>query len=491
MSATADTAAGVWVSDYTTAGGVHVAGHWRRRRTGTADTSSGGGHGGEDRATRPHGHELLANSATSAASAETEPCGTGSIAPFVMAAGMGTAAERLAVAEERYRAAVVAAGVSSLQRRRGDLSADPQAAIRERREAKLALEKARVELAQQTVAVPDAEDGPTPHTTAGPARCTGCGQFRSAEHQCPTPAGLPGGDYAGIKPDERVKAMVADLETAVAAIVESGQLHRWLDAMASNGLSRWSANNRILATVQMLQRGESLEGLHMMGFRQWQKYNRQVTRGARAVWILAPVTRKILVENDDGTRTPVQRLVGFKSVSVFNISDTAGEDLPGPPVRPAPGEATRGTLEGLRERVAKAGYTYEESQIPGCRPDTGEGALGYTDPGTKRIVVDSRLGSAQKAAVIAHELGHVHCGHVDGDYAEYQRHRGQMETEAEMTSYLVSRSRGMTRDQVEAFSPGYIAHWSQGDPAVMHKAVDKATRAFNKIVDGTWPTERR
>jgi hypothetical protein len=53
--------------------------------------------------------------------------------------------------------------------------------------------------------------------------------------------------------------MVADLESSVKAIVESGQLHRWLNAMASNGLSRWSANNRLLAAVQMLQRGESLD----------------------------------------------------------------------------------------------------------------------------------------------------------------------------------------------------------------------------------------
>ncbi len=52
-----------------------------------------------------------------------------------------------------------------------------------------------------------------------------------------------------------------------------------------------------------------------------------------------------------------------------------------------------------------------------------------------------------------------------------------------MTAYLVNRSRGMTRDQVDAFSPGYIAGWSRGNPAVMHQAVDKATRAFNKITE--------
>ncbi|MDP3890274.1 ImmA/IrrE family metallo-endopeptidase, partial [Nocardioides sp.] len=323
---------------------------------------------------------------------------------------------------------------------------------------------------------------------SGSTRCPDCGQYRGSDHTCPTPEGLPDGNYADLKGDERVKAMVADLETSVKAIVESGQLDRWVDAMASNGLNRWSANNRLLATVQILQRGESLEGLHMMGFRQWDKFNRKVSKGAKAVWILAPVTRKVVEEDEDGTKTEKRRVVGFKSVPVFNVSDTHGDPLPESPVRPAPGEATPGTLEGLRDRVGQAGYTYEETEIPGCRPETGDGTLGYTDPQSKRIVVDSRLSNAQKASTIAHELGHVHCGHVDGDYSEYRKHRGRMETEAELTAAIVMRTRGATREQADSFSPGYIASWSKGDPKVMHAAVEKATAASNKILDGHWST---
>jgi antirestriction protein ArdC len=281
--------------------------------------------------------------------------------------------------------------------------------------------------------------------------------------------------------------MVADLEASVKAVVESGQLHRWLDAMASNGLQRWSANNRLLAVVQMLQRDESLEGLHLMGFRQWERFNRKVSKGAKAVWILAPVTRKLVEEDEDGNRTEKHRVVGFKGVPVFNVSDTHGDPLPESPAKPAPGEATPGTLEGLRDRVAQAGYAYEETVIPDCRPETGEGTLGYTDPRSKRIVVDSRLSPAQRASTVAHELGHVHCGHVDGDYGEYQRHRGRMETEAEVVAFMVCRSRGATREQAEAFSPGYIAAWSRGDAKVMHAAVERATSASNKILDGHWP----
>jgi hypothetical protein len=320
--------------------------------------------------------------------------------------------------------------------------------------------------------------------TADDHRCPGCGQFTQDSHQCPA---LPAGNYASVKGDERTRQMLDDLEAAVAAVVSSGQMQRWLDAMASNGLGRWSMNNRILAMLQMIQRGKDIEGLHLMGFRQWDQYNRRVRKGAKAVWILAPVVRKVTEEDDAGTVTETKRVVGFRNTPVFDVSDTEGDPMPAPPVRPAVGEATPGTLTGLRDRVAQAGYTYSEEEIPGCNPQTGEGRQGFTDPQSKRIVVDSRLSPAHKASVIAHELGHVHCGHVDGDYAEYQAHRGQMETEAEMTAYMVGRARGMSQDQVDAFSPGYIATWSGGDSHVIKSAMDKATKAYNRILDGDWP----
>lgn len=323
---------------------------------------------------------------------------------------------------------------------------------------------------------------------AGSGRCQMCGQYAGAGHVCPArPERLPAANYASMGGEQRVEAMLADLDQAVAAIVESGQLESWLNVMSSNGLNRWSANNRVLAMMQLMQRGDTLENVHLMGFKQWGAFDRQVTKGAKAVWILAPITRRFSLVDDDGTETEERRVVGFKAVPVFNIGDTTGAPMPAPPITAAAGEATPGTVEGLQDRVGRAGYAYSEEIIPGCRPASGEGTLGYTQPGTKQIVVDSRLSPAMKASTLAHELGHVHCGHVDAAAGEYGRHRGRMETEAEMTAYLVNRSRGMSRTQVDSFSPGYIASWSKGDPAVMRASVDTAVKAYNKIMEGQWP----
>ncbi|MDN5767420.1 MAG: ImmA/IrrE family metallo-endopeptidase [Humibacillus sp.] len=403
-----------------------------------------------------------------------------------------TGPERLAAAEHLFQRAQVRVGVESL-RHRGNPDAPELVAARSRRlAARRLLQKAAHAHESSQVGSPTVVQSSGPTTdgaveATSPERCSGCGQFVGPGHVCAVPDGLPDADYAGLRGPDRSKAMLDDLQTAVQAVVESGQLTRWLDAMASNGLNRWSMNNRLLAVMQMVQRGEPLEGLHLMGFRQWEGQNRQVRKGEKAVWILAPVKRRIREEDEAGETSDRVIVSGFKPVPVFNVSQTQGEPLPESPMRPPAGEVTPGTLEGLRSRVGEAGYSYEEKRIPGCDPESGRGTLGYTDPATKEIVVDARLSPAQKASTIAHELGHVHCGHVDGDYEDYRQHRGRMETEAEMTAYMVNRGRGMGKDSAEAFAPGYIASWSKGDPAVMAGAMSTATKAFNTIMDGPWP----
>ena len=92
------------------------------------------------------------------------------------------------------------------------------------------------------------------------------------------------------------------------------------------------------------------------------------------------------------------------------------------------------------------------------------------------------LPEAQKVSTLAHELGHIHCGHVDemDDY-HTRSGRSRAETEAEATAYMTMRHWGMSSDEASSFSPGYIASWSRGDPETISKALAKATKAFQAI----------
>ena len=71
---------------------------------------------------------------------------------------------------------------------------------------------------------------------------------------------------------------------------------------------------------------------HVAGFNAWKKHKRHVKKGETGIRILAPVIYK---KNDGDGKEPAseeeakqRKLVAFKVVSVFDVSQTEGEDLP-------------------------------------------------------------------------------------------------------------------------------------------------------------------
>lgn len=302
--------------------------------------------------------------------------------------------------------------------------------------------------------------------------------------------------YSDIDKDTRTEEMQADLTAAIDKIVQSGKLAAYLDALSSNRLPHWSFNNRLLALTQVTALRSNMDDedpdkhrpVTIMSAADWKKkHKRFPKKGSRAIWVMAPVTRKI-TETDpkSGEETTRVIMAGVRGQAKFDVTQTDGEPFTDDLGATQPtGDVRPGVYRGLKDRVARFGYTYKEKEIA-TNPDRGTGTLGYTDPRTKEVVVDPRLSAAQKASTLAHELAHISCDHV-ADIDEYHRHRGQMETEAEAAAYMVTRASGMTRDDAESFTPAYIAGWSKGDSKVINKAFAKATAAFNEIMDGDWP----
>jgi len=76
----------------------------------------------------------------------------------------------------------------------------------------------------------------------------------------------------------------------------------------------WSWGNRLIVALH--------DHSDARGFRQWQQVNRFVREGERAVYILAPITRRIEKDDDEQLVT-----VGFKAMPVFGLEQTGGEPL--------------------------------------------------------------------------------------------------------------------------------------------------------------------
>lgn len=315
--------------------------------------------------------------------------------------------------------------------------------------------------------------------------------------------------YSELDKAERLDAIKADLQASIDEIVSSGKLGDYLDAMSRSRIGKWSFNNQLLAHMQLSGVREELDAddphkdsppMLMSGGAWKREYGAFPKKGSKAIWILAPVTRTI--EEDDGKGGTEKRVIitGFRPQAEFDISQVQGDDLPdvnfysGMTV-PA-GEAPPGAYTGLKDRIEKTGYAYSEGKVGGSDEDVAKGTttLGYTDPRTKKVVVDERCTPAQKVSVMAHELAHIKHGHVgkDGEdpteaLAEYRQHRGRMETEAEATAYMTVRALGMEHEQSGSFSATYIAGWSKGDGEVVAKSLNSSTKVFNDIMDGDWP----
>ncbi len=90
---------------------------------------------------------------------------------------------------------------------------------------------------------------------------------------------------------------------------------------------KWSMGNQILMFIQ----GTS----DARGFRQWQAVGRHVKKGAKAVHILAPVTRKFTEKDaESGTNKQKTIVLGFKAVPVFCFEDTEGKPIDRPDYTP-------------------------------------------------------------------------------------------------------------------------------------------------------------
>lgn len=119
------------------------------------------------------------------------------------------------------------------------------------------------------------------------------------------------------KAKESLNKVVARFESGdLSPIVEVLRIRRHPnDKMPAMG---WSKTNQIIAFVQA--NGE----IDSRGFRQWEQVGRKVKKGAKAVYILAPLTFKR--ENDEGET--VTFVGGFRYIPVFPLWETEGDELP-------------------------------------------------------------------------------------------------------------------------------------------------------------------
>lgn len=193
------------------------------------------------------------------------------------------------------------------------------------------------------------------------------------------------------------------------------------------------------------------------GYRKWQDVGRQVCKRERAIFICAPLTRK-----EKGETV----VFGFRSASVFDVSQTNGEPLPvlpRPELLTAEGAAINTHRSRLEAFVRAQGVTVD------CLPLTyANGAYRHK---TKSIVMSDALPPLQHLKTLVHETAHAL---LFADGTPY--HVGELE--AESCAYLVCD--GLALD-TSRYSFPYLAHWAE-EPGELLAAAERACGAADTIL---------
>lgn len=276
--------------------------------------------------------------------------------------------------------------------------------------------------------------------------------------------------FADVKGDDRLQAMRAEIDAGVAALSDPQSWTAFLESSAK--FHQYSFGNQQLVAIQRP------DATRVAGFKNWlNDHNRTVRKGEKAIWILAPV---IVAEKDEnGQKTGERKVVGFRAVPVFDVSQTDGDPLPENPAQWKSlnsEEVPDGLLQELTDKVSAAGYSLSFEELDG-------NLHGYTSP-DGRVVVDSALSPADRALTLAHELAHITLGHMQNLEDYHTGHGGSrslFEVEAESVAYVLARHYGLASPGTSSFT--YIAGWAQGDAKKVSKTADRVLAAVRELLD--------
>jgi len=226
--------------------------------------------------------------------------------------------------------------------------------------------------------------------------------------------------------------LVEKLTEGIARLTSSAEWQHYLDFQAQ--FHSYSFRNVLLIAAQRH------EATRVAGFRAWQRMNRFVRKGEKAIFVLAPMVYRATEESADDERV----IRGFKYVAVFDVAQTDGEELP-TVCRRLEGDDIPGAFGQLVGVAQSIGFTVEEAGLGGSTNGDCSHML-------KRIRVESTNSPAQRLKTLVHEIAHAIL------HEEFEDRR-LAELEAESTAYIVCQKIGLDTSD---YSFGYVAGWAGG-----------------------------
>ena len=266
------------------------------------------------------------------------------------------------------------------------------------------------------------------------------------------------------KPAEKLKEITDRLEQGITELFESERYREYLRVMSK--FHNYSFNNTLLIAMQ------KPDASLVAGFSAWKNnFGRNVMKGQKGIKIIAPSPYKVKQEMkkiDPHTQQPIIGKDGkpvteekeitipaYKVVSVFDVSQTEGKELPDIAVDELTGNVERyKDFFAALEKTSPVPIGFE--QIPGS-------SHGYYHLEDKRIAIQEGMSELQTLKTAIHEIAHAKLHDIDLNAPENEQQprvdRRTREVEAESVAYTVCQHYGLDTSD---YSFGYVAGWSSG-----------------------------
>jgi len=266
------------------------------------------------------------------------------------------------------------------------------------------------------------------------------------------------------KPAEKLKEITDRLEQGIAELFDSERYKEYLKVMSK--FHNYSFRNTVLIAMQ------KPDASLVAGFSAWKNnFERNVMKGQKGIKIIAPSPYKIKQEMqkiDPHTQKPIigkdgkpvteekeVTIPAYKVVSIFDVSQTEGKELPDIAV-----DELTGDVDRYKDFFAALEKT---SPVPIAFENIEGGSHGYYHLEDKRIAINEGMSELQTLKTAIHEIAHAKLHDIDlnAPKDEQQPHvdRRTREVEAESVAYTVCQHYGLDTSD---YSFGYVAGWSSG-----------------------------
>jgi hypothetical protein len=214
--------------------------------------------------------------------------------------------------------------------------------------------------------------------------------------------------------------------------------------------SSWSIGNQIL----MIFSGTC----DARGFRQWEQAKRHVRKGAKAIYILAPIQKKVKAKDSDEDKIVT---IGFRGMPVFRYEDTEGQPL----------------KEFVPAKLPPLFGLAEKNGISVAWKNSSHGEYGSID-----IINKSMILCTESPDTFLHELVHWY----DAKNEKLKPGQDQeQETVAQLGACVLAKMYGY---DTERYTWNYIASYANTDSPqevgqMCFKVLGMVQKAINAILD--------